>query len=133
MSSDDEDDIKNEKSLVAEGVLRAIIKMIELFSKYDDVFPLMEAQIEEIIHWGFRDDNFDNLFDILDIIETIVKHSPTISKKTWSYYTPLIDSLIGSDSEIAEFKQKYPDSEFEGLGYDSLAEYIPIFSYYMTK
>jgi hypothetical protein len=129
----EESDEKEEKSLVAEGVLRAIVKLFELFAKYDDIYGQMENSITGIIQWGFNPENFDKLYDILDIINAIVKNCNYISPKIWGYYGDLIATLIGTDEEVAEFKAQFPDQEYEGLGFESIHEYIPIISYYITK
>jgi hypothetical protein len=132
-AEDGENEEKEEKSIVAESVLRAILKLFELFAKYDDIYLQMENIITGIIHWGLLPENYDKLFDIIDIIHAIVKHGNHITQKTWGYFGDLISSLIGTDEEILEFKSQFPEQDFEGLGYESLHDYIPVISHYITK
>jgi hypothetical protein len=132
-AEDAEGEEKEEKSIVAESVLRAILKLFELFAKYDDIYLQMENIISGIIHWGLLPENYEKLFDIIDIIYAIVRHCNFITPKTWSYYGELISSLIGTDEEVMEFKTQFPDQSFEGLGYESLHDYIPVISYYIIK
>lgn len=122
-----------EGSVVADGVLRAIITLIELFVNYPDIYPSLEKLIDPIIRHGLSSQGHEKFETTLDVIYAIVKNANKISENAWNYYIDIIDNLVGTDEEYAEFKAQYPQSEYEGLGFDSIDEVMPVLALYIAK
>lgn len=133
LSESNTEDDKGEGLMVLEGVLRTLLKIIELFVNNEEIFSQIEPNIHDIIIWGLRPENFEKFDDTLDIIHTIVKKGSRISAKTWSYFPEIVFSLMGTEDELEEFKKSYPNAEFEGLGFENIQDIIPILSLYIVK
>jgi hypothetical protein len=129
----EENDEKGEQLMVLEGVLRTLLKIIELFVNNEEIFAQIEPNIHDIILWGLNPENFEKFDDTLDIIHTILKKGNRISEKTWSYFPEIIFSLIGTEDELEEFKKNYPSADFEGLGFENIQDIIPILCLYIVK
>jgi hypothetical protein len=133
LSQSEEDDPKGEQLMVVEGVLRTLLKIIELFINNEEIYNQIESSINEIIIWGLNPENFEKFDDTIDIIQIILKKANKISNSTWSYFPELIFSLIGNEEEKKEFKMKYPESEYEGLGYENIQDIVPVLCQYIVK
>ena len=132
--SQEEDEEKSDSLMVLEGVLRTLMKIIELFCNNEEIFSKIEGEIHNIVIWGLRPENFEKLDDTLDIISSMVKKSIRLSPATWAYFPEIIYSLIGSEEEQIEYKKSYPDlGEFEGLGFENISDIIPILCHYIVK
>ncbi len=130
---EENEDDKGEKALVEDGVLRTLLKIIELFVNDDAIFAKIEEIVDPIITWGLKEENLDKIDDILDIIDVIVKKGKRISPKTWSYFTDIIFTVTGSEEDLQQFNKEHPGIEYEGLGFDNITDIIPILSNYVTK
>ena len=70
-----------------------------------------------------------------DLIEDILKYS----EKSNSYYhifkffIPLIQTVIGTEEDLAEFHESYPNQIFNGQGFESILDIGRIVCYYIAK
>jgi hypothetical protein len=133
IKEEESEDDKGEKALVEDGVLRTLLKIIELFVNDDSIFPKIEEIIDPIIIWGLKEENLDKIDDILDIIDIIVRRGNKISPKTWNYFSEVIFTVTGSEEDLKQFQKDHPGIDYEGLGFDNINDIIPILSNYVTK
>jgi len=127
------DEDKGEKALVEDGVLRTLLKIIELFVNDEAIFQKIEEIVDPIITWGLNVENLDKIDDIFDIIDVIVRKGNKISPKSWNYFTEIISTAAGSDEDLKQFHKDHPGVEYEGLGFDNISDIIPILCNYVTK
>lgn len=133
IKEEESEDDKGEKALVEDGVLRTLLKIIELFVNDDVIFPKIEEIVDPIITWGLKEENLEKIDDILDIIDIIVRRGNKISPKTWNYFSEIIFTITGSEEDLKQFQKDHPGIDYEGLGFDNITDIIPILSNYVTK
>jgi hypothetical protein len=133
LSSEEDTEFTGENLSVAEAVIRTIIKLIEIFINYDDIYPKIEILVYDIIMYGLKEVTSERFEDVLDVVYAIVKNSIKISPKIWNFYPEIIDSVIGSEEDYKDYKDSYPEEEYEGFGYESMSDIVTVVSYYITK
>lgn len=119
---DEDNQVKsNNNFIIMEGIIKTILCIIGIFSKFPDVFPAIFENIKKIIDYGFTEEGFEKLEDSLDMIISIVKNENNVFyPQAWEFFVALIESVVGTEKENSEIKQKYQDQIFMGNGYEEL-------------
>jgi len=107
------------------GVLKTMDKLLEI-SANTDVFQVLEEKVMDIIHWGFNPNNWEMQEDIFELILTLVKYSTLPSKRCWDFYPELLETVVGNETEVLNFKKDFPDNLYEGIGYESINDIVKI-------
>lgn len=107
--------------LAAGGVLKTMDKLLEIGAN-TEVFPELEEKVSEVITWGLTPQAWEMQDDIFELILTTVKYPNKISQRSWSYFPDIIESVLGNEKEITEFKKDFPNQTYEGCGYESLSD-----------
>lgn len=131
----DEDNIlkSNNNFIIIEGIIKTIISIIGIFNKYSDIFPHIYQNVKKIIVYGFTEEGFEKLEDSIDIITCICKTDGGLLPCTWEFFIPLIESVVGTEVENKNMKEKYPDTVFIGNGYEALSNVISAILLYIVK
>ena len=111
--------------LAAGGVLKTMDKLLEITAN-SNIFPVLEEKVSEVIKWGLTPQAWEMQEDIFAIIFTIVKTSKNISSRSWNFYPELLETVLGTNTDILNFKKDFPNQTYEGNGYDSISEIIQI-------
>ena len=120
----EDDDAKGDYKITG-GVLKTIDKLLEI-SANTDVFQVLEEKVMDIIHWGFNPNNWEMQEDIFELILTLVKYSTLPSKRCWDFYPELLETVVGNETEVLNFKKDFPDNLYEGIGYESINDIVKI-------
>ncbi len=119
---DEENMVKsNNNYIVLEGIIKTILCIIGIFTKFPDVFPSIFELIKKIIEYGFTEEGFEKLEDSLEMIISICKNEKVrFYPQVWQFFVPLIESIVGTEKEIQELHVKGADKIFIGNGYEEL-------------
>jgi len=111
----------NNNFIVLEGIIKTILTIINIFTKFPDVFPFIFEYIKKIIDYGFTEEGFEKLEDSLEMIMSICRGEKTgFYPQVWQFFIPLIESVVGTEKEIQELQSKGADKVFIGNGYEEL-------------
>ena len=122
----DEDNMvkSNNNFIILEGIVKTILCIIGIFTKFPDVFPAIFENIKKIIEFGFTEDGFEKLEDSLEMIITMCKNdNVAFYPQVWQFFIPLIESVVGTAEEIQNLQDKCA-KVFIGNGYEELQSVI---------
>jgi len=129
---DDESTTSN-SLLVKEGLIKTLFSIISIFRKQENLFNQIYEHVREIIFFGFTDEGIENFEETVDLIHAILKEEDKIYPKVWEFYIPILESIVGTEEDIAQAKLKNPDSIFIGYGFDSIETIITNILLFITK
>ena len=71
----------------------------------------------------------------MDLIEEVLKNSPNKNSfyHIYKFFIPLIQTVIGTEEELAEFKKSFPNHVFNGQGYESILDIAKLVCMYIAK
>eukprot|EP00340_Litonotus_pictus_P012728 CAMPEP_0170535788 /NCGR_PEP_ID=MMETSP0209-20121228/101788_1 /TAXON_ID=665100 ORGANISM="Litonotus pictus, Strain P1" /NCGR_SAMPLE_ID=MMETSP0209 /ASSEMBLY_ACC=CAM_ASM_000301 /LENGTH=613 /DNA_ID=CAMNT_0010837087 /DNA_START=1431 /DNA_END=3272 /DNA_ORIENTATION=+ len=127
------EDDNGESQLAAEGVIRAIGKIVNICSSKEELILQIEKIIQPIINYTLSGEGFEYLDEGLEIVKILVQNPSTVSNITWSYFTPINFSIIGDETENNLVLKDYPETALEGIGYDSLQDELYVLSLFFKK
>ncbi len=118
--------------LAAGGVLKTMDKLLEI-SANTDIFKDLEEKVSEVIRWGLSPQAWEMQDDIFELMLTMVKYPNTLSSKSWEFFPEILETVLGNEEEISNFKKEFSDQTYEGCGYESLHEIVLILLQLITK
>jgi hypothetical protein len=122
-----------EGQMAAEGAITALNRVVSVVSNNHNIFTQIEIIIDSVVKYTLSQEGFEMLDNGLELIRTVLSKSAKPTSLTWSYFTLLCYSLIGDDDENKEILSKYPDSQLEGIGYESMTEILVILHLFISK
>jgi hypothetical protein len=123
----------NNNFLVVEGIVKTILCIIGIFTKFPDVFPTIFENIKPIIEYGFTEEGFEKLEDSLEILISILKNELGFYPKIWQYFIPIIESVVGTEKEIQDLHEKGADLIFIGNGYEELQSVTNVIALFIVR
>lgn len=132
---DEEENVNTNKTfMVIEGITKTIIRLFSIFAQYKDIFVSMFEIAKPVIDFGFEDENFESLESSMEIIRSIIENENCeFYPLLWTYFNKVVESVIGSEKEILEYKTNFPDSTYIGVGYESLEDVLSLLLLYVVK
>lgn len=132
---DEENMVKsNNNFIVLEGIVKTILCIIGIFTKFPDVFPAIFQNIKKIVEYGFTEEGFEKIEDSLDMIISICKSDKVgFYPQVWEFFIPLIESVVGTEKEIQELHEKGADNIFIGNGYEELQSMTNAITLYIVR
>lgn len=127
------DDDNGESHLAAEGVIKAMNRIVNVCSNKENIIKEVEIIIKPVIEFSLSGEGFEYLDEGLDIIRSIIKKTGKVSPITWSYFSFITYTIIGDEEENRKILEEYPDTALEGIGYDSIEELIGLLALYASK
>lgn len=127
------EDDNGESHLAAEGVIKAINRIVSICCSNKDLISQVEVLIKPVVDYTLSGIGFEYMDEGLDIIKTLVNKTNFVSKTTWSYFMFINFSLIGDEDENIKILQEFPDTGLEGIGYDEMDEQLGVLASYVTK
>ena len=132
-SKDDEEDKESlDTYTLISNLVNTFCNFIEAFGNNQSIYPSIEKYIDVLLNYFFKT-QMENLENALDIIEIALNNCQKIPNHIWNYFVPLIESVIGSEEELSEFRKEYPNQIFTGVGYESILDIIKIICIYIAK
>ena len=129
--TDEENELDN--SSLINNVISTFIDIMHYFVNNNEIYLNLENKVIIILEYCFKKEIYDKLEDGMDLLEEIIKYSNFIPIKIWEYFIPLITSVIGTDEELEDFKNKFPNQIYEGNGFDSINSITKIIKIYISK
>ena len=120
----DEENAMDNYSLIS-NIVTTFCNFIQYFINNNNIYPSIENNIDILLEYCLQN-SYDRLEEGLDIIEAILKYGNTIPNHVWKFYVPLVESVIGSEEELKEFKKEFPNQIFTGNGYESILDIVKL-------
>jgi hypothetical protein len=127
----DEENVMDNYSLIS-NIVTTFCNFIQYFINNKDIYPSIEKNIDILLEYCLQN-SYDRLEEGLDIIEAILKYGDTIPKHVWKFYVPLVESVIGSEEELEDFKKEFPNQVFTGNGYESILDIVKLVCNFIAK
>jgi len=127
----DEENVMDNYSLIS-NIVTTFCNFIQYFINNKDIYPSIEKNIDILLEYCLQN-SYDRLEEGLDIIEAILKYGDTIPKHVWKFYVPLVESVIGSEEELEDFKKEFPNQVFTGNGYESILDVVKLVCNFIAK
>ena len=127
----DEENVMDNYSLIS-NIVTTFCNFIQYFINNKDIYPSIEKNIDILLDYCLKN-SYDRLEEGLDIIEAILKYGDTIPKHVWKFYVPLVESVIGSEEELEDFKKEFPNQVFTGNGYESILDIVKLVCNFIAK
>jgi hypothetical protein len=127
----DEENVMDNYGLIS-NIVTTFCNFIQYFINSKDIYPNIEKNIDILLEYCLQN-SCDRLEEGLDIIEAILKYGNTIPKHVWKFYVPLVESVIGSEEELEDFKKEFPNQVFTGTGYESILDVVKLVCNFIAK
>ena len=127
----DEENVMDNYGLIS-NIVTTFCNFIQYFINNKDIYPNIEKNIDILLEYCLQN-SCDRLEEGLDIIEAILKYGNTIPKHVWKFYVPLVESVIGSEEELEDFKKEFPNQVFTGTGYESILDVVKLVCNFIAK
>jgi len=90
--------------------------------------------LDSILQYGITPEGFDNLEDVVMILNNMTSKSKTISPYCWNYLSPLVDIVVGIEEDLNAFvANNNSDADFQGLGYEMFDRISIIFMNFIIR
>lgn len=114
------------------NIVTTFCNFIQYFINNQNIYPNIEKYIDILLEYCFNN-AYDKLEEGLDLIEAILKYGNSIPNHVWKFYIPLVESVIGSEEELNDFKKEFPNQVFNGNGYESILDIAKLVSIFIAK
>ena len=136
--------IKKEKNMEDESkfmdtytIKNNIVTTFTIFIKYfintPEIYNKITNHIDTLINYFLtKSDTPESGFDL---IEEILKYSENSNTyyHIWKFFIPLIQTVTGTEEELAEFNKSFPGHIFNGQGFESILDIGRLVCYYISK
>ena len=114
-----------------------IVTTFTIFIKYfintPEIYNKITNHIDTLINYFLtKSDTPESGFDL---IEEILKYSENSNTyyHIWKFFIPLIQTVTGTEEELAEFNKSFPGHIFNGQGFESILDIGRLVCYYISK
>ena len=116
-----------------ENIVSTFTSFIKFFISHEQIYSNIINHIDKLINYFLTESDTPELG--MDLIEEILKDSPIPNPNTHvlKFFIPLIQSVIGTEEELNEFKNNFKGQVFEGQGYESILDVSKIVCTYIAK
>ena len=114
------------------NIITTFCNFIEFFINNQNIYPNIEKYIDILLEYCFNN-IYEKLEEGLDIIEVILKYGNVIPNHIWKFFIPLIESVIGSQEELNDFKKEFPNKVFIGQGFESILDISKLVCIFIAK
>ena len=86
------------------------------------------------MQYGISSEGFDNLEDVIMLLNNMTSKSTKISSHCWNFLSPLVDVVVGLEEDLKQFvADKNSPSDFQGLGFEMLDRISIIFMNFIIR
>ena len=129
----DEDDKYMDTFNIKENIVNTFTSFIKFFINNDQIYPKITNHIDKLINYFVAESDSPEIG--MDLIEEILNLSPIPNPHThiYKFFIPLIQSVIGTEEEINDFKNNFKNQVFTGAGFDSIFDLAKLICTYIAK
>lgn len=124
-----------EDCFLINNIISTFQDIVSYYIQYPETFAQLEKDVIVILNYCIKQELVDKLEEGLDILNEILKKikTQTLSEGLWSFFIPLIESVIGHQSEIADFRKQFPTQIFQGYGFEYIYDITKMIIIYIMK
>ena len=118
---------------IKDNIVSTFTYFIKFFISNEQIYFNITNHIDKLINYFLVES--DTPENGMDLIEEILIHSPSPNthRHILKFFIPLIESVIGTEEELAEFKNNFKNQIFVGQGYESILDVSKLVCTYIAK
>jgi hypothetical protein len=118
---------------IKNNIVTTFTSFIKYFINNQDIYSKITNHIDALIDYFLK--KSDSQESGMDLIEEVLKNSPNKNSfyHIYKFFIPLIQTVIGTEEELAEFKKSFPNHVFNGQGYESILDIAKLVCMYIAK
>jgi hypothetical protein len=118
---------------IKNNIVTTFTSFIKYFINNQDIYSKITNHIDALIDYFLK--KSDSPESGMDLIEEVLKNSPNKNSfyHIYKFFIPLIQTVIGTEEELAEFKKSFPNHVFNGQGYESILDIAKLVCMYIAK
>ena len=132
VSKEEEDEENIDNFGLITNIISTFCNFIQYFINNQNIYQNIEKYIDVLLEYCMNN-IYDKLEEGLDLIEAILKYGNTVPNHLWKFYVPLVESMKGTEEELKEFKEEFPNQVFTGNGYESIFDISKIVNIFIAK
>ena len=119
---------------IKNNIVTTFTYFIKYFINNPEIYNKITNHIDALVDY-FLTKSEDSPESGMDLIEDVLKHSPKNNTfyHIYKFFIPLVQTVTGTEEEIAEFKRSFPNQVFNGQGFESILDVAKIVSIYIAK
>ena len=118
---------------IKNNIVTTFTSFIKYFINNPDIYNKITNHVDALIDYFLK--KSDSPESGMDLIEEVLKHSPSNNTfyHIYKFYIPLIQTVIGTEEELTEFKRSFPNQVFTGQGFESILDVAKLVCMYISK
>ena len=109
--------------------IRCFIKNAEIYSKITNYIDIL---IQYFLNSEAPEEGMDLIEEILKLTSDL-KTTPNHCLHVYKFFIPLIETVTGTEAELAEFREKFKNQVFVGAGYESVLDVAKLVCNYIAN
>ena len=119
---------------IKNNIVTTFSDFIKYFINNSEIYNKITNYIDTLVDY-FLTKSDDSPESGMDLIEEVLKCSPKNNTfyHIYKFFIPLVQTVIGTEKELAEFRQSFPNQVFTGQGFESILDVAKIVCKYIAK
>ena len=132
----DEDNKYLDTFNVKSNIVSTFISFIRCFINNPEIYSKITNYIDILIQYFLTSEAPEEGMDLIEEILKLssnLKTTPNHCMHVYKFYIPLIETVIGTEAELAEFRKNFKNQVFTGAGYESVFDVAKIVCKYIAN
>ena len=129
----DEENIYGDTFAIKNNIVSTFVSFIKYFINNPEIYNKIQNHIDTLIEYFLT--KSDTPEEGIDLIEEVLKHStiPNSYEHILKFFIPLIQTVTGTEEELAKFNNTCPGQVFYGQGFESILDLSRLICVYIAK